>query len=419
MNKELLKNSFVYVLGDVLNKSIPFFMLPILTRYLTPEDYGLISIFGVLVSVLAVFTGLSVHGAVNVNFFRISKEELKQYIGNVFIILSCSTSVVFVVVLILHSVFSRYTQLTVEWIFVAVIVASAQFITTINLLLWMAEQKPKLYSLYQLSQTLFITALSIVFIVALNMNWEGQLFAQSVGILLFAGVSLLFLIKRKYLVFNYNKEHIREALKFGIPLVPHQLASWLKTGADRVLLMTLVGSQATGIYSVGYQVGMIISVLATAFNKAWSPYMFRVLSSEPSNKEKKKIVKMTYSYFVFIFVFAICFALGIKYIVPIFLGEKFAGASEYVFYISVAFSFQGMYFMVTNYIFYEKKTHILAYITFSTAVLHVTMTYLLVSMNGAIGAAQASVVSFFITFVATWFLSSKVYPMPWLFWSEK
>jgi O-antigen/teichoic acid export membrane protein len=46
-------------------------MLPILTRYLTPEDYGIISVFTVLVSILAVFTGLSIHGAINVNFFKI------------------------------------------------------------------------------------------------------------------------------------------------------------------------------------------------------------------------------------------------------------------------------------------------------------------------------------------------------------
>ena len=91
MTKKLLKNSFIYILGDVLNKAVPFFMLPILTRYLTPEDYGIIATFTVLVSFLMVFTGLSIHGSISVNFFKMEKEELKIFIGNCLIILNISS----------------------------------------------------------------------------------------------------------------------------------------------------------------------------------------------------------------------------------------------------------------------------------------------------------------------------------------
>lgn len=393
-------------------------MLPVLTRYLTPEDYGIISIFTVIVSILAVFTGLSVHGAVNVNFFRIAKDELKIYIANVLIILACSTSVVFLLILCFMSFLTSKTQLSPEWLIVALILASAQFLTTINLVLWTAEQKPQPYSLYQISQTIFTTFLSLIFIIALKMDWEGQLIAQAIGTTLFAGLSFLFLFKRGYCLFGYKKEYIKDALKFGIPLVPHALASWLKTGADRMILITLVGSQATGIYSVAYQLGMVISVIVTAFNKAWSPHLFRVLSSQPTINDKKKLIRITYSYFVFLLLFVACYYLSIKYAIPFFLDSRFSSASEYIFYIVIAFTFQGMYLMVTNYIFYVKKTQVLAYVTFTTAALHVTLSYFLILSNGAIGAAQATSISFFVTFIATWILSSRVYKMPWFLRSK-
>lgn len=124
----------------------------------------------------------------------------------------------------------------------------------------------------------------------------------------------------------------------------------------------------------------------------------------------------TYLYFISIFLFALIFSYISEWLIPYLLGEKFINSSEFIFYFALSFAFQGMYFMVTNYIFYVKKTYILAYVTFGTAILHVGLLYLFVNDNGAIGAAQASLISFIITFIVTWILASKVYEMPWRFW---
>ncbi len=391
-------------------------MLPVLTRYLTPEDYGIISIFGVFVSILSVFTGLSIHGAINVNFFKMQKNEIKIFIGNCLIVLNISTLLVLLIVYLLHPIIAERLALETEWLIVAVFLAFAQFLTTVNLLLWMVEQRPKPYSLYQISQTLMVTFLSLLFIVGFGLNWEGQLLATAIGTLIFSVISFVFIIKRGYLIFQPNKEHIKDALKFGVPLIPHALASWVKTGADRVVLMSILGATATGIYAVGYQIGIIISVLVTAFNKAWSPYMFNTLSNEPTKENKKKIVLFTYIYFVGVLLFAVCFAYVAELLIPYFLGKNFTASTDFILYFAVAFAFHGMYLMVGNYILYTKNTHILAYITFSTSVLHVGLLYVLVNKSDAIGAAQASVISFAVTFFAAWILASRVYKMPWGAW---
>lgn len=417
MTKKLFKNSFIYVLGDVLNKAVPFFMLPVLTRYLTPEDYGVISVFAVLVSILAVFTGLSIHGAINVNFFKMQKDELKAFIGNCLIILNISTIIVAIAVYVLHPIILERLSLKGEWLIIAIILALAQFLTTINLLLWMAEQKPKQYSVYQISQTFTVTALSLLMVVGFGMNWEGQLLATAIGTLLFSVISFVFIIKRGYLIFQPNKEHIKDALKFGIPLIPHQLATWIKTGADRIIIMSVLGATATGIYAVGYQIGMIILVLVTAFNKAWTPYIFKILSNDPTLESKKKIVNFSYIYFLAILVFSLGFSYLAEIMIPYFLGEKFLDSTKFILYFAVAFAFEGMYYMVTNYIFYVKKTYILAYVTFGTSILHLGLLYILVNANGVIGAAQASLLSYVLTFFLVWFLSSKIYKMPWKIWS--
>jgi O-antigen/teichoic acid export membrane protein len=72
-----------------------------------------------------------------------------------------------------------------------------------------------------------------------------------------------------------------------------------------------------------------------------------------------------------------------------------------------------MYYMVANYIFYAGATHMLAWITFATAVANVAFNYVLIKMHGAVGAAQASALALFTSFVLTWMLSARVYRMPW------
>jgi len=66
-----------------------------------------------------------------------------------------------------------------------------------------------------------------------------------------------------------------------------------------------------------------------------------------------------------------------------------------------------------NYIFYLKKTHKLVSITFFSGFLHIVLSYFLIKENGPIGAAQATTISFFVTFILVWILSSKLYSMPW------
>ena len=87
-----------------------------MTRYLTPSDYGIVSTFSVLLAVMGVFVGSNMNGAVNVNFFKLNRDELKEYIGNVFFILLSNFLLVLTIVYILKSYFSFFTKFPENWI---------------------------------------------------------------------------------------------------------------------------------------------------------------------------------------------------------------------------------------------------------------------------------------------------------------
>ncbi len=72
----LFKNTFIYTSLQLINKGIPFFLLSILTHYLSTNDYGMISIYNTFLAGVAIFVGLSMSGVVSVNYFQLTQEKL-------------------------------------------------------------------------------------------------------------------------------------------------------------------------------------------------------------------------------------------------------------------------------------------------------------------------------------------------------
>ena len=417
VNHKLFKNSFIYTGSSVIRNAIPFLLLPVLTRYLTPTDYGIVATFQVLLAFVVVFVNLNMPGAVAVNFFKIEKQELRAYVGNVVFILFVSFLLTFCVISALKTPLSHLVKFPESWLSIIVVIALSESLFTIVLTLWQVEQKPLPYGIFQILQTILNVALSLILVVALNWRWQGSLLAIIITSIIFGFISFFILYRKKYIKFSFNKVYIKDTLLFGIPLIPHALGRWIMTGIDRFFINSMVNVAATGIYTVGYQVGMIISLIATSFNQAWSPFLFEKLK-ENNIVAKIKIVKFTYLYNVGIIVLALALSLLAPWFLKFFVSKNYQSAYKYVFWIALGYAANGMYFMVAHYIFYVKKTYILAWITFFTAVINVVLNYFFIKKNGAIGAAQATTVSYFVGFILTWILSARVYKMPWCLWNH-
>lgn len=409
---KLFKNSFIYAITNVINAAVPFLLLPVLTHYLTPADYGIIATFQILMAVAIGFVSLDMHGAIAVNYFKLNKQELKIYIGNIFFILLINFLLIFIIIYSIHIPIARLVHFPENWLTIVIIIAAFQAIATFALTLWQVEQKPLPYGLFQLSQTILNISLSLVFVVLLNLQWAGRLYGIIVPSILFGMIGFFIIIKRRYIQFNFNTKHIYDALKFSIPLLPHTISGLVILGTGRLFINSMVGVSETGIYTVGYQIGMIINLLATSFNRAWAPFLYEKLTQN-DYASKVKIVKFTYLYFAGLIFMALALSFTTPWFLNIFVGRMFQSADKYVIWITLGCASNGMYYMVVNYIFYVKKTYILAWITFFAAVVNVIFCYYFIKINGSIGAAQAMTISSGVSFILTWVLSAKVYRMPW------
>lgn len=418
LQSRFFKNTIIYTISDVLNKMVPFLLLPVLTRYMTTEDYGIIAIFFVLTSMFGIFMSLETLSAIPVVFFKISRDALKVYLVNILLVIAVITSVFFLFIILFHSLLSEIFSISYEWLIMAVVVTLSQFMTTINLLLWQAEQNPVPLGMYQISQTVVNLLLSLILVIGFGMKWEGRLIAVAFASILFGMLSFVFLYKRDYLKFELNKEDIKDVLKFGVPMLPHTLSIWFRTGVDRIFLTMLISTSATGLYTVGYQIAAILTILATAFQKAYTPYLYQKLKNI-NEDEKINLVKNTYLYYIVLIFIAGLLSLLAPSLMGFLLGKDFLASQQYVVWLAFGFAFYGMQSIMVNYILYMKRTASLSYVTFSVSLLHVALSYMLIKYNGALGAAQATLITSLILFVVVWMLSQKIYKMPWFYWKKE
>lgn len=418
LQSSLIRSSSIYTLANILNSAIPFFLLPIMTVYLTPADYGIVSMFGTLLGFFAPFMSLNVYGAISRKYYD-REDKFSRYISTALYIVLFSSLLVWIIIYLFRDFISRISSFPENALVFVVIAGFGNSITQITLTLWRVRERPIVFGIFQISQTLLNMIASIVLVVGFSMGWFGRVSGQVLANVVFGLIGFIIVVKNEKINFQWSKVDSKDMLQFGIPLIPHALGSFLMTMTDRVFITNMFGVSATGIYTVGYQIGKIIGLLQDSFNNAWIPFLFKKLK-ENNRRVEEKIVNFTYLYFIVIILMTVLLSLIAPFIVKIFIGESFHGSIQYVLWIALGYAFNGMYKMVSGVIFYEKKTHLLSTVTFITALLNIILNYVFIKANGAVGAAQATSVAYFISFILTWILSHKVHPMPWnIFKSRK
>lgn len=414
MQNKLLSNTEIYLGANILNASIPFLLLPILTRVLTPTDFGTVAMFGIILSIFGAFTGLSVHGAIGVRYFQLDKKVLSEYVGACVGILVISTGMLFILVAVFGSWLTVVAGVPTDWLLVAVVLSGFQFLVNIRLTLWQVADEAKKFGTFQVTQSLLNASISLILILMVGMAWQGRVLGQTVAVMLFGAIALLWLSKDGLMRFSNDwRAHFRDALKFGIPLIPHVIGGLLIVAADRFIIVRLLDVAHAGIYMVALQIGQALGLLTDSFNKAYAPWLMKNLS-KPTDALRVTIVRGTYLYFFLVFGAAIVFGILAPLFLGFLVGESFRAAGELVIYIVLGFAFGGCYFMVTNYIFFESKTKYLAYVTFVAGLVNIPLMFILVEHSGITGAAQAFMLTNAFRFLGTWWLAQKLHPMPWL-----
>jgi len=195
MKKKLIENSLIYSGLQVLQGGIGFLLLPIYVRFLTPEDYGIVSVISSVVAFLGVFYLLGLNGAVYRYYFdfKNDQEQMKRFWGTVITFL-LALSLIFTLILLFFGKFIfRLFLGNIEfypYMFFGIIGIAFVPLFTIYQYLLQAQHEGKKYGILRFSNFLVLSILTIAFIVIFKLKAMGPILAVTLTSVLFFIITL-------------------------------------------------------------------------------------------------------------------------------------------------------------------------------------------------------------------------------------
>jgi O-antigen/teichoic acid export membrane protein len=204
---------------------------------------------------------------------------------------------------------------------------------------------------------------------------------------------------------------VREALRFGLPKVPHGLMLQLQNLADRRILAAFVPKAEVGLYNQGYALGQGVKFALSAFEPAWQPFVYERIGKPGAPLGLARVA--TWVWAAFLAVGVSIAVLGRELLMALtYRNPDFWAAAPVIPVVVLAYLLHGAFLLTSVGIAIAKQARYYPMVTATTATLNIAANLALVPRFGMLGAAWATVISYAAMAGLGFVLARRVYPIP-------
>jgi O-antigen/teichoic acid export membrane protein len=409
--KKLARLSLAYGTADVLPRVVDLALLPLYTTFLTPSDYGALALLLLLSTFLKILFRLGLDsGFLRIHYDLKDEASQKRFAGTTALFSACFASAGFLVFWFLSPSVSfalfESSELTL-WVRLVAFDLLASSFTFVPLSLLRIEEKASLFSTYSLLRHGANVVFKVAFVV-MGLGVTGVLVSDAIGSVFLALCLLAELRPRAILAFDWPP--LREALRFGLPKVPHGLLAQTLSLFDRRILAAFVPRSEVGIYAMGGNFASAMKFPLSAFEPAWQPFVFDQARKEGGAREIGKVATRMAIVFV---VLALVFSLTLPDLLRLVIrNPEFHRAASVVPTLILATLFQGFFFLSSVGISIAKEARYYPIITASAVALNIGLDLWLIPSYGILAAAWATVAGYALMAVMGAAFSRRLFPIP-------
>ncbi len=412
--KRLAHHSAIYGASDVLPYLVNFLLLPVFTAYLSPRDYGA---FGIL-SLFSVLTKIFFRMGLDSGFFRIHYEltterHRKILATTLFTTALTVSAALFGATALLARPLGRLLlgeeigeSQVATWI---VLVAFDTLLNTfafVPMNLFRIQGRPAAFTVMTLFRSFLNIGLKLALVVS---GWgvTGVLAADAAASLLFVVALLPTLLRNLAPGFSFSM--LKHAAAFGLPKVPHGLAHQVLNLSDRKLIEIFSTLAESGLYHIGYVMGTGVKFFLSAFELAWSPFVYAQLEKPDAPRILARIA--TYA-FAALCGFGLLNAVFGRELLFLMAEPKFHAGYRVIPVVVLAYVLQGVFALTSIGIGISKTTRYFPMITFAAAALNVLLNLFWIRWFGILGAAWSTVAGYALMAGLGYWLGNRHYPIP-------
>ncbi len=369
-----LRNGVFFSLFSFVNKGFFFLLLLVIARFVSPYDYGLLSLFGTVIMLVGYFQAMSTEGYLSVSFFRDGISGVRQVFSGIIVVSLLVSSVLCIVLGIGGSFISSRIDLPLSVLFTGIVISF--FNVYFNLYLDYLRVKSDVlwYGILSCGNALLNFILSLLLVQIFEFGWFGRVYAQGICTVLVGLIGLVLLLKQNFLC-RIDFKYLKKMLLWGIPLIPHLGAIFIRQGGDTYIIKHFYDLTEVGLFNFAYTFTSAITMVGYGFNQSFSVDIYRTLGDKAiSESSKLSILKKQRNYLYRIFIGAtIIISLFVIVVVPFFF-EKYEAAVKYFYILSFYGLFVCFYLIYSPYLFFFQETKKIMYITFGSSVLHLLVS---------------------------------------------
>lgn len=397
---KLLKNTIWYGLLNSIYSLSLFLLVPFMTSHLTPFDYGLYSLYVLIIALIGPIVGCGLSQVViqaHAEGYRL--EHFARYVSTSLGLLTVMFGLSLITLALLYPLIQEVASLSLYILSAAAVIAYSLEVETIVLGIFQMEKKPVMFGTWRIVRTL-----SFIAFVLIGLNISASLKMIVLVELTVSLCSLLacvfWLVRQKLLVLSFDFHIARAAFHYGFPIIFYTTGILIYSTFNRLFLNYYEGADAVGKFFVGYQIGMAMSLIVQSVSQALMPFAFEWMRSHtvgasPPYERVKRWIGL-------FFLISGTMMVGIFYLLfDHVIAPEYEDAKLVFPIVIAAFTLNGYYRLDSFYLFFSKKTGTLALITLSSCAVSFVLNAFLIPKFGILGASLSLLFSYGTTVILT------------------
>jgi O-antigen/teichoic acid export membrane protein len=368
---------------------LPLLTLPILTRILTKEEYGLwalATVYAVFVSGLANF-GMTV--AYERNFFenRDPAGAAKLLYSTVGFVL-CTTLVCGLLTWVFREPIAGHLLGSVRhanFLFLAFCATGLASLKLYFLIYFKNTESAKSYVWYTVDENVLATVFTLMLVAYLRVGVVGLV----VGPLVASALVLCLLTFRfvRTLPVSFSGRLLLDSLRISYPLTPRIFLGVLGNQADKYLIGLLGTLGGVGLYTIGQRVSNLVFTYMTALENVFAPQVYKRMFDQGDQggaSVGRYLTPFAYGSIAVALIISLFSEEAIRLVAP----TSYQGAVPIVSILAIYYGV--MFFGKQPQLIFAKKTHVTSALTIVTITMNVGINLVFIRAWGSVGAAMGT-----------------------------
>ena len=389
----LAGNIALFTISNFVSKLLVFLLVPFYTNVLSTSDYGIADVMQT--TLLLLVPMLTVNMGEAALRYGIDRSDRRREIFRTGLKYVGIADVITAAGCVLGCFFVRPE---IRWfLFLFIFLFMANSLYEFLILYFQGCERVGIVVCGSVSSTAVLLAGNIILLLFVRMGLNGYLLSQ---ILAFACASFIML----YLGSRQDKEPSpcpadkdfeKELLAYGRPMIAYSTGSWINNAADRYLVSLIKGVAVNGLYGVAYKIPAILTVFQRIFAQAWQ------MSATKSYEDDNSCEFFTLMYNAYnTFMIAGCsfLILTVRLLARLMFKKDFYEAWIFVPPLLISVVFGALTGFLGSICLAHKDSKAMGWATGTGAAVNIILNLLLIPKYGAMGAAIATAVSYYLMY---------------------